>query len=483
MLVTAPTYRASAEIFARAASVLADLDVPVTCDDETTLRVLDVAAETDLKGRSVWFVPPAAAADLVAIDPVNGRTEPVVTGRARGTVTGRSGIDPDGSVSVSVPDVVFVDEAAGLPVSLLCRLLAAERIAFTTTVHGYEGAGRGFSVRFREYLEASDHKVREVHLDDPIRYAAGDPIEVWLFRALLLDARPPVESLVADATPESVRYERLSTADLLADEHLLREAFGLLVAAHYRTEPNDLARLFCAPNLSVRALVHRGHVTSVCLLAWEGGLPPERRRDLYEGGRIKGHMVPDVLTSQLRDERAGKPQGVRVVRIATHAAVRSRGLGSHLLGELRSELSGERSDDEPDGDRETIESVYWLGVGYGATPALIDFWRRNGFRTVHISTTRNETSGEHSLVMLSALTDRGERLAERHARWFVGRFPAGTLGCPLRSRPRRGTRGTRCGCGFDRVGLLGAGLAGDLRGCVRSRAVRRRSAAVPAARS
>jgi len=98
---------------------------------------------------------------------------------------------------------------------------------------------------------------------------------VWAFRALLLDARPPVEPLVDDATPESVDYRRLEAAEALADERLLREAFGLLVLAHYRTEPNDLARLLDAPNLEARALTHDGHVVSVALLAREGN---SRRR-------------------------------------------------------------------------------------------------------------------------------------------------------------------------------------------------------------
>ncbi|PSP74254.1 tRNA(Met) cytidine acetyltransferase [Halobacteriales archaeon QS_3_64_16] len=404
VLVTAPNYRASKEIFARAATVLDDLGVSVTREGESNPRVLDTGSG------SVRFVPPTAAADLVA--------DPEAT---HGRLPGGGGTS-EGDID---PDVVFVDEAAGLPVSLLDRLLAADRLAFTTTVHGYEGAGRGFSIRFRERLAASDHEVLDARLDEPIRYAAGDPIEVWLFRTLLLDACPVVDSLVAGATPETVRYERLTTDDLLADEHLLREAFGLLVAAHYRTEPDDLARLLCAPNLSVRALLYRGHVVSVCLLAEEGGLPPERRRAVYEGERIKGHMLPDVLTSQLCDEESGEPRGERVVRIATHGAVRSRGLGSHLLGKVRAELA-ERGipDDIEDGEGESTRSCDWLGVGYGATPQLIEFWQVNDFRTVHVSTTRNETSGEHSLLMLAGLSDRGEALAKRHADRFVQRFPA-----------------------------------------------------------
>ncbi|MFB6086935.1 MAG: GNAT family N-acetyltransferase, partial [Haloarculaceae archaeon] len=183
--------------------------------------------------------------------------------------------------------------------------------------------------------------------------------------------------------------------DLLADEHLLREVFGLLVLAHYRTEPNDLARLLDAPNVSVRALLHEGHVVSVALLAREGDLPADLRASMYEGERVRGNMIPDVLTSQLRDENAGVPAGMRVLRIATHHAARSRGLGSALLDAIRAEFADE---------------VDWLGTGYGATPDLVRFWAANGFRTVHLSTRRNETSGEHSVVMLDPTSDAGQRL-------------------------------------------------------------------------
>jgi tRNA(Met) cytidine acetyltransferase len=318
--------------------------------------------------------------------------------------------DPTDAVDrLASADLVVVDEAAALPVALLKQLLGAERIAFATTVHGYEGAGRGFSVRFRERLAESDHEVVERTLAEPIRYAGGDPVEVWAFHALLLDARLPVESLVERATPETVKYRRLEPDDLLADEHLLRAAFGLLVLAHYRTEPNDLARLLDAPNLAARALVHDGHVVSVALLAREGGLSAEQRAMMYEGGRIRGNMLPDVLTSQLRDERAGGPIGRRVVRIATHHAVRSRGLGSRLLSEIREEFGGE---------------VDWLGTGFGATSGLLAFWRANGYATVHVSTTRNDTSGEYSALMLSPRSEAGQGLRDRHAARFARRFGA-----------------------------------------------------------
>jgi tRNA(Met) cytidine acetyltransferase len=393
VLVTAPEYRSSREVFVRAETLLDTLGRTVETDGDPP-RDIEVEGSGDDDGGRVRFETPKTAADLLG-DSDEGAT----------------------------PDAVFVDEAAALSVRLLEQFLAAPQVAFTTTIRGYEGAGRGFSVRFRGRLDESDHAVVEARLDEPIRYAAGDPVEVWAFRALLLDARPPVDEVVERASPESVEYRDLSPEDLLADETLLREAFGLLVLAHYRTEPDDLARLLDAPNLRVRALVAEsqcpsrdGHVVAVALLAREGGLPDSVREHMYEGGRVRGNMLPDVLTSQLRDEQAGIPEGLRTVRIAVHQAVRSRGLGSHLLAEIR---------------REFRIDYDWLGVGYGATPELLRFWRANGYRAVQLSTTRNDASGEYSALMLDPLSEAGADLHDRHARWFASRI-ASMLGDPLR---------------------------------------------------
>jgi tRNA(Met) cytidine acetyltransferase len=393
VLVTAPEYRSSREVFVRAETLLETLGRTVETDGDRP-RDIEVEGSGDDDGGRVRFETPKTAADLLG-DSDEGAT----------------------------PDAVFVDEAAALSVRLLEQFLAAPQVAFTTTIRGYEGAGRGFSVRFRGRLDESDHAVVEARLDEPIRYAAGDPVEVWAFRALLLDARPPVDEVVERASPESVEYRDLSPEDLLADETLLREAFGLLVLAHYRTEPDDLARLLDAPNLRVRALVAEsqcpsrdGHVVAVALLAREGGLPDSVREHMYDGGRVRGNMLPDVLTSQLRDEQAGIPEGLRTVRIAVHQAVRSRGLGSHLLAEIR---------------REFRIDYDWLGVGYGATPELLRFWRENGYRAVQLSTTRNDASGEYSALMLDPLSEAGADLHDRHARWFGSRI-ASMLGDPLR---------------------------------------------------
>ena len=371
VLVTAPRFRNARELFARARELRtegAETNAEQPADE--TVRTSD--REIQIGSGRVRFRPPLEARDLPGD-----------------------------------PDTVVVDEAAALPVDVLRSFLGADGVAFTTTIHGYEGAGRGFSVRFRDHLEESAFDVTDVSLTEPIRYAPADPVEVWSFRALALDARPPVAELVADATPASVTYCELTPEELLEDEQLLREVFGLLVLAHYRTEPNDLARLLDAPNVSVHTLCQDGHPVSVALLAREGGVSERLQEAMYRGERVPGNMLPDVLAGQLRDPEAAAAVGQRVLRIATHSAARSRGLGSRLVEELRDRCEAD-----------------WLGVGYGATPELVSFWEENGFDTVHVATSRNDRSGEHSVLMLDPRSPAGEAIRDRHTEWFLGRFPA-----------------------------------------------------------
>lgn len=138
-------------------------------------------------------------------------------------------------------DIVVVDEAAMIPLPVLYGIHERfSRVIYASTIHGYEGAGRGFSLRFLKYLhEDKNTKVIEYELKEPIRYAPNDPVEQWLFDTLLLDAEP------AKITEED--YELINRHEFnylipdlkeffLLSEDRLRQFFGIYVQAHYRNE-------------------------------------------------------------------------------------------------------------------------------------------------------------------------------------------------------------------------------------------------------
>jgi len=120
---------------------------------------------------------------------------------------------------------LLVDEAAAIPAALLGEWLDAfPRIAFSTTLHGYEGSGRGFAVRFLPRLAREAPNWQGLHLGEPIRWAADDPLEGLVNRLLLLDAEPTGAPSDGD-----VVWQRVLPAELAEDESRLRALFGLLV--------------------------------------------------------------------------------------------------------------------------------------------------------------------------------------------------------------------------------------------------------------
>ena len=295
-------------------------------------------------------------------------------------------------------DLLLVDEAATLPVPVLSRLLDRyARIAFATTVHGYEGTGRGFTLRFREILDARTPGWRAVTLETPVRFAAGDPLEAFTFAALCLDATAAPDAAVAEAHAAGCVAERLDRDALAADEGRLRALFGLLVTAHYRTTPGDLYRLLDGPNLSVDVLWWGEHIVAAALVATEGGLSPELCAAVYEGRRRpQGHMIPETLCMHAGVELAPRLKGARVVRIAVHPGVRSRGLGGALLAHVI--------------ERARADALDWVGSGFGATARLMRFWARGGLSPVRMGVTRGRSSGAWSAVVLKPLSAAGRDL-------------------------------------------------------------------------
>ena len=308
-------------------------------------------------------------------------------------------------------DLLLVDEAAAIPTHLLERLLQCyARIVFATTVHGYEGTGRGFAIRFYKVLDRKTPGWKAVHLETPIRWATDDPLEKFVFRALLLDASAAPDDAVAAARPENIAIERVDRNALVEDESTLCELFGLLVLAHYRTRPYDLRQLLDGLNLSVYVARFEGHVVATALVAEEGGLPSELAREIYAGRRrLRGHLIPQSMAAHLGLEDAATFRYGRVMRIAVHPAVQDRGLGTALLNAIVQDAR----EDGLDG----------VGASFGATVELLRFWQRSGFYSVRLGLTREHTSGTHSVMLLYPVTNRAEVFFKQARERFLSQLP------------------------------------------------------------
>jgi len=350
------------------------------------------------------------AAEVTGLEP-----RPVKRGRMILEIQGR-GFSLEYWEPAQIPrlsgDIVAVDEASGIHVPLLHKILRSHRrLVFAATIHGYEGAGRGFNIRFlKAAKEDPANIIKHLDMDEPIRYARDDPIERWLFDVLLLDAEPAEldEEDLEDIEAGRLVYLRLDPEWLFSPEgeQKLRELFGIYVLAHYRNEPDDLGLLADAPHHSIRAVAteRNGKIVGAAQVAEEGGLDDDLIEKLLRGEKIAGNIIPDRLLKHLRIREFGYMKGWRVVRIATHPEVQGRGIGSRLLEELY---------------KESIERGYdWLGSGFGVNEQLLRFWFKNGFQALHLSPDRNPVSGEYTTLVLKPISERAERAVNVGVREF-----------------------------------------------------------------
>lgn len=291
-------------------------------------------------------------------------------------------------------DVIVIDEAAQLSVPLLRRIVSMNpgaHIAFASTVRGYEGTGRGFVLRFLEWLRHEPRPLTHLSLDTPIRWDPGDTLERWMFDLLLLDAEP---ASLGDRPCDETRHVVLDRDALARDDTLLREVFGLLVHAHYRTTPGDLQRLLDAPNLDAHALLQRDRVVAATLVAREGELPRDLIQRVALGReRLRGHALADTLVCHAGHLEAGEMAIVRSVRVAVHPERRRRGFGTRLIEAVHAHY-------RPD----------FFGTIFGATDELLRFRRSVGYELVRIGSSRGARTGEPAAVMMRPVSERAKRL-------------------------------------------------------------------------
>lgn len=301
-------------------------------------------------------------------------------------------------------DLVCIDEAAAIPITLVRRFLIDPRMVFmASTINGYEGTGRSLSLKLVKELrnecrvpeaslrvqpqltspigvsnstvtiqknegahlgngllwEDTSRVLYEVTLTEAIRYANGDPVEAWLTELLCLDCG---SSIVHDGGVISGAYYPpvdqcnlyYVNRDTLFAYHKSTEVFlhrlmALYVASHYRNSPNDLQLLSDAPAHHIFCLLapydpDSGKVPEIlCVLqvCLEGRINKSRvLRGLSRGLRPSGDLIPWTISQHFCDSEFGELSGARIVRIATHPDYQNLGYGTRALDLLHDYYGG-----------------------------------------------------------------------------------------------------------------------------------------------
>ncbi|HBO38399.1 MAG TPA: acetyltransferase [Pasteurellaceae bacterium] len=296
-------------------------------------------------------------------------------------------------------DWLLIDEAAMIPLDLLdCLTSAFKHVLCTTTIHSYEGTGRGFLLKFMANI---DRTFRYFELHKPLRWAEDDLPERFIDDLLLLDCEDrlaqPAYALDAAVNIMPVSQSALINSGKIAD------FYGLLTLAHYRTTPLDLRRLFDAPRQQFW-LAQSDHRLIGCVWALEeGGLQDFALiTDICRGiRRPKGNLVAQSLAFQSNLPQACELKSLRISRIAVQPNWQHHRIGVRLIDEIVN----------------TTETDF-LSVSFGYTEVLVRFWQKCGFNLVHLGEYKEATSGCYSAIALRPISPAGMKLAEKAAWHF-----------------------------------------------------------------
>ena len=298
---------------------------------------------------------------------------------------------------------LFVDEAAMIPLDILFRLTKAfKRVVLTTTIHSYEGTGRGFLLKF---MAKTDRTFRHFELFTPLRWQTDDKLEAFIDDLLLCDCedrlpQPPYNEALAEQIQIS-HCERIPHDEI-------ESVYGLLTLAHYRTSPLDLRRLLAAPQQQFYLAPAQDALLGCIWAVPEGGMADNTLIHQIRRGerRPRGNLVAQMLCFQAGLEEACALRSLRISRIAVQPNWQQQGLGQRLIAQMKQQ-----------------NMVDFLSVSFGYTPKLLAFWQKCGFILVHFSESKEASSGCYSVVALCPLSEKGQVFVQQTEKQFQRNLP------------------------------------------------------------
>ena len=303
---------------------------------------------------------------------------------------------------------LFVDEAAMIPLDILFRLTKAfKRVVLTTTIHSYEGTGRGFLLKF---MAKTDRTLRHFELFTPLRWQADDKLEAFIDDLLLCNC----EDRLPQPSYDGVLAEQIQISHCERIPHdQIESVYGLLTLAHYRTSPLDLRRLLDAPQQQFYLAQAHDTLLGCVWVVPEGGMEDNTLICQIRRGerRPRGNLVAQMLCFQAGWEEACALRSLRISRIAVQPNWQQQGLGQRLIAKMKQQQIKQQG------------AVNFLSVSFGYTPELLAFWQKCGFILVHFSESKEASSGCYSVVALSPLSEEGRVFVQQAEKQFQRNLP------------------------------------------------------------
>jgi len=283
-------------------------------------------------------------------------------------------------------DLVIIDEAGAIPVQILEKIINTyNRMVFSTTTDGYEGNGQGFKIRFQNKLKKHFPQSPSATLNNPMRWASGDPLETALNKAFMLSFEKDKSEDNSPPRIDNTHYQFVPKSKLLSDEKLLKQIYTLLVEAHYQTRPSDLQRILTDTSMQVFIAFNKEQdkkVIATALVCVEGKLNEEDSIQIEKGQkRLAGHLLPQSLMAYQGDIDAGKLSYWRIMRIAVRPEFQRKRLGSQLLEYIEEQAKE--------------SSIQILGASFALTQPIVQFWYQSGFKCTRLALTKDSSTGSY----------------------------------------------------------------------------------------
>ena len=288
---------------------------------------------------------------------------------------------------------LLVDESAMIPLPLLQEYSQYfQHIVFSTTIHSYEGTGRGFELKFKRKINRT---FQHFELKQPLRWQENDLLEDFIDDLLLLNAEDAFQQFPFQPhLPYQIRE--------VQKPHHIAEFYSLMTLAHYRTSPLDLRRLLDGENQRFYFAEYQQNLLGAIWSLEEGNMADDELIIQIQQGkrRPKGNLVPQALCFHENLSEACKLRSLRISRIAVQPNWQKQGIGQNLMKFMEN------------------SEVDFLSVSFGYTDELAKFWQKCGFVLVHLGEHQEASSGCYSAIALKGISKEGLALVDTAHKQF-----------------------------------------------------------------